>query len=1519
MEFEFDLQMFADAPVLPVIGTDYQLLWDKESFGLIEVKASSSTKDNVTTWDAGKFTIAEQTTKTTFARPTTGTKYYLAVKNAYTTEEGKNNLEIGGIVAVDATDSTPKWEYYDGIENVEAKGVATVTAPSTALTFNAAAATGMTVTINNLAKDSAITLKAGDQATTGKLAAGEKVTAGGFEYVSAGGALTLVGKTVTTTTTETVDEQEVTTTSDTHSTVLSAGDVKVTTGSTLTLAGASAKNEDDITVATTDANGIIVKAKAGKVTGITGLDGANATVTVTEPAVKTTKIDGIEFSVTTTTTYTYTALDADGTMIQRLKSVSVNGGTPTETTEFVDLKAGGDIYTARYQAASVTNVIGRWGSGEKATTDGVFYYLSTANAAANATSMVDANSVTDNEVRKIENGKFQANAGAYYLKVNSSTKAATATAPITTTISSVEGYKGNAAGALTKITTPAYTGTITYAVGDSDPARAFVYNKPANATFHVNITGADIRSKFTGLQLGTDADSVTTKDATYTDLTAGTYNIYKGTALGETITVTGKMNVKVTGGEIAEVTGFNSGEKITIADNAGGIKVYQCTGFKTVESVKYAVFTLEETGSTGAYTKIVGALLPAEGLEAADILTASFDTSSAVTTQSIVTDFDWTTKKSSVGYFAAGTSATVKTQKTNITSTVPANYIKAVLGDDGAVSLSAVTVNNTGEVGGTSTFTGTLNITAPNTAITLSARGVDDSATLKITNLAAGSVIAAAALTNAKDTVTTGRLAEGAMVSVAGNEYYSGVNNGTLTINSAGLFSGTVKVGNTEGAGTIKVGAYAIKDANSNVEDTAFSAYPFTVTATGGKTFSLGALKDGAKVTVTTTEGATPAINGTFVKYGTFLYNFDTYTEGTSKMYSLGTGTTITSANMDTSKTVWKTAYDTSTNEFVTSTVKLALADKAITAGTTSTDIKFVRDKYMTAQPTKATNVAATVATAASDFAVEQGTVAASTNGMTNKYTATTAQTIEVTNGWEVAAAEGKDTTIKGAASGKDYLAANTGNDTITLSGAEDVVDETAFGGKDTITGYTSGKDKLVVADDAQFVLSTTTANDVYVTDDGSIESDYALLKGVGGKAVTINGATHYFGNGLENKAGKTTAGSFIYEEGAFYHGNNSGANTLKVNTLKGKATSTYMGEAVKVDLTTDAANYTGIDIVDATASANEVELTASANGSTLKGGTYKSTLTAGAKGDTLWGGTGADTFVLGEIDGGHDTVKNYASDKDVLQVTGTVEAALFSASGKNVLIGHDGAEDTDYVTVENAVGKALTVDDGTNKTEVFVGEEGKANSFQTKDGAGIFVGSSGTDTIKVVKSLAELNLGNPVTDEDAATITYTVSKYQGGTIDLTSTNYSSIDAVDASGVKATGAAVSEFGSKFVKAHAGVNVKAYAAGEGNEGTTFTGSAFNDKFTCNTGKDTINYTAGQGDDIIAGFGVDDVIKLNGLSAADIASLESNAGTALTNGFSAGGKLTGVEAAEGYTLKFTKTGTNAGTITQVTTGD
>ena len=424
-KFMFNLQLFGEE----TLEGDYQLLWGENSKGLFAVSATSSTKDEITTWTvSGNIAIKEKAGKMTFSLPKSGTKYYLEVKNTYIEredpEEGAdayNSFEVVGLWKATSSGATKVFP----AEGAVGKAAMTLTAPAEALVFNTAEVDGMAITINNLAAESVIRLKNGDKATTQKLDAGDRVitgvvvenelvSEGSIPYVAAtAGPLTFVGE-------DDGDSEE--------ETALLTGNVmiKAEVCDKVYLAGSTRNAEDNTKVSTTDADGVVVKASNGKLTSVTGLNGTGKTVTVTEVEIKTVKGE----TTTTKTVYTYTAIDDEGTMIQREKSVTVDEGDPKETTEYVDIAAGKEIYSNKtaYKAA-VSYAVGGLGEGQTV----AYYYLGedsdTAKAAANTALSAD-------NTRSFSDGKFVAKAGEYYLKVTSSTN--TKTTPPTTTISKVE-------------------------------------------------------------------------------------------------------------------------------------------------------------------------------------------------------------------------------------------------------------------------------------------------------------------------------------------------------------------------------------------------------------------------------------------------------------------------------------------------------------------------------------------------------------------------------------------------------------------------------------------------------------------------------------------------------------------------------------------------------------------------------------------------------------------------------------------------------------------------------------------------------------------------------------------------------------------------------------------------------------------------------------------------------------------------------------------------------------------------
>ncbi|WP_295160930.1 hypothetical protein [Selenomonas sp. AE3005] len=1534
MDFKFDLQMFAE----PLYTG--QLKFGVNSEGKFGVDLSVNTT---------KGSIAEQSAATSITAPTSDVKYYAYVTNTVDEDTKLNILSVNNIYALDSTGHFT--DITDSLKHQQANGLLTgnITVTSSAsqpVALDLDEAPG-NYTVKNVAAGSRINLKGGDTLATTSLKAGEQIALGtvtttvtpevvdentgevttpeiveteigtpSLVYTAASaGTLTFVGET-------TVDNTDPQSPVTSYNTVLQSGTIALAANSQVVaaqavLSGGSVAAGDDVAVTTTDTDGIVVKVANGQVSSITGLNGEGLKAVVTEYSTAST-------GVVTATVTTYTALDEDGTMIQ--KSVATGTGADaaaavtdaeaaTAVVTFADIKSGAEVYKAKYSEATATDY-GAWSTGA-AGTNTVYYALQNdASAAAGTTNLINDN--TNTGVRRVNAAAdtFYADAGNYYLKVTEKTVAATSTKPATTTINSIELMQSNAVGKLSKVTTPAYTGTLTY---DAD-GLAIVYNKAKTAEYHVHIENADITSKFTNLTLGAAGDYVTTQDATYSNLAAGTYTIYGGAAVANTVTLKGKANVTVAANKVGSVTGLDNGETVTIVtyDDTDGMSTTE------VKATSATAATVTKTDAEGMTTVTKYKNIVNMGTRTvADIAAGNAGEVDGDAVVSISTNFDYTVNGSSVGYFAitgngSSAKATVKTGKTTITAAQAENnpkYVKASVTNAGVLTLAAVELGVTKTAAGVITaitdaaeaaFSGTLSITAPSgTAITLNDRGVGADAILNITNLADNSIIAAVALSNEKDSVATAKLDIGDNVNIGGVDYVSGAKNNTLTFkgkgNAINFYSGTLLVDSNYSNG-VTVGNYNILMAEDD--------QTITLTASTGKTFTLGELDNMDNVQITDNSATTPVVT-TFTKYGSYLYD-----TANVKMFSLGTGTSATSAKL-TAAANWKTY----TNAAGAVTVNLALADTAIKKDSTKNYDFEVNKLTETANVNKA-RTAAVVVTHNDDPNQPDGSDAyiTKTGDVTGKtYAAAdgTAQTINATTGWTVTASKDAATTINGAASGTDKLIGNTGADTFNLKGAADTVVIDDYKGKDTISGYASVKDEVQLnAATTVYSLSTTKSGDVYAAADALADAaavdaatNYVLLQGVGSKAVSISTdggdtyADHYFGDGT-----KTTSATFTYATGAYYHANAAvvaadNTNTLKIGTLKDAASKTNVADAaIAVDLTGSADQYAYINVVDASGSANKVVLTAgvaAGTSYTLKGGTFKSTLTGGANADTLVGGTGEDTFVISTL-AGADTIEKYTASKDVLQVTEALTAAKLHASNSDVVVG-TGIDANDKVTITNAVNTALTInvvdeDDSsiiTDTQTAYVGKEGTDNTFTVTtapDANSIYVGSSaGTDTIKLNASIAEFT--EPTTTNESQ---FKFTKYQGGTIDLSGPNYSSIEAVDASGVKVASALVSEYGSKFTKVMGGVSVTASETG-----TSFTGSNFDDLFTLDdaTANDIYTTSVNQGSDIISKFGVGDVIQLNGLSTADINKLSAYAvagtlETELGNGFSfaAGGKLT-----------------------------
>ena len=305
------------------------------------------------------------------------------------------------------------------------------------------------------------------------------------------------------------------------------------------------------------------------------------------------------------------------------------------------------------------------------------------------------------------------------------------------------------------------------------------------------------------------------------------------------------------------------------------------------------------------------------------------------------------------------------------------------------------------------------------------------------------------------------------------------------------------------------------------------------------------------------------------------------------------------------------------------------------------------------------------------------------------------------------------------------------------------------------------------------------------------------------------------------------------------------------------------------------------------------------ADGWTVATGKYDDTITGAAKGsDTINAGAGkntiklggaADTVIIG-TEGSQDTITGYASGKDMIEILAdgfhylvkgadlyltNAEETLASVDGSQHALLKGAAVSTKAVNIngENYYfgGVKVNVD---KKTKEVTATKAQSNTFNynASDASAHYIGST-TTTADEYNDLAVNSPKAKKPGLDTLKVAGTAGTAQK-TINLTNTSkYVSIDAVNASGMKAK----IEAKKVVAEANQGVNVTASATG-----LRFTGSKFADTVTCGNGRDYIITGMNQGADKVNGFGVNDVIQINGLNAKTIANLKK-AGAIDENGF------------------------------------
>lgn len=453
-----------------------------------------------------------------------------------------------------------------------------------------------------------------------------------------------------------------------------------------------------------------------------------------------------------------------------------------------------------------------------------------------------------------------------------------------------------------------------------------------------------------------------------------------------------------------------------------------------------------------------------------------------------------------------------------------------------------------------------------------------------------------------------------------------------------------------------------------------------TVTASGD-TYTIGGIAEGEEFT---------AKGHTYHRYHSYLY---VHEQQEVRQYVIGKAKAgrLTGAQADITGRLWKTAAETSDENAIES-IDLTRADALLKRlkkqGQTPENLSFVHDKYLI--PGKKKAILATTIQAGNDYDENYQHFAGGAMVQDDflAYAAMDAnagQQVKVADGWRVVTGKYGDT-ITGAARGEDFINAGAGKNTIRLSGAADTVQIGTDGSQDTITGYASGKDKIVTVNAFNYLVKGA---DLYLTKAeetlSSVDSSqHALLKGaaVSTKAVNINGENYYFGGvkvntTIDKKTKQVTSitatnaqsNTFNYnasDNTAHYIGSStttaSEYNDLAVNKPRAKrggldtlkVTETAETTQTAIDLT-DTGKYVSIDAVDASgmkaargvkaAQYGEykgVNVTASNTGLRFTGSKFADTVTCG---------TGHDYIITG-LNQGADKVEGFGID-DVIQING--------------------------------------------------------------------------------------------------------------------------------------------------------------------------------------------------------------------------------------------------------------------------
>lgn len=439
-----------------------------------------------------------------------------------------------------------------------------------------------------------------------------------------------------------------------------------------------------------------------------------------------------------------------------------------------------------------------------------------------------------------------------------------------------------------------------------------------------------------------------------------------------------------------------------------------------------------------------------------------------------------------------------------------------------------------------------------------------------------------------------------------------------------------------------------------------------------------------------------------------------------------------------------------------------------------------------------------------------------------------------------------KKTTLVGGA-GSDLLTAGKGGafihpgagaDVITLAGGKDTVAIGKNDGANTVTGYTAGKDVIMLEGATQAEIEAVGAALVSTTE-GDVVLTYGAttltLKNAVRKKISISGS-----DGVVNT--KKKKGVIVAKTNDFTDSLFETNKALTAVTVKGGFSGTF--DARKYGASDTVVRIDGTDAKAGTTlignSKNNI-ITAPKSGGTLRGGTGK---------DTLYAGDSADVIEIGKSDGA-DIVKNFDIENDSI-VFDDGNAAASERKPINL---------SGFSTASS--GTALSITLKTSKSSAALREILTADSREAlteKIGAG-----------KNVKLTVNGASHYFATDNTGAIFTYeTGAYYHGGTgakdtlVISTASNVDfTADAANYQGVEIFDASASTGDVTFT---GGKGVRTFIGGTGKN--VFTGGAGAETFVVNGSENTItNY--GSGKDVIKFSTMDSSMTLTAAySAGDV---------------------------------------------------